>query len=157
MTVHALVVFPIGDRVLVRAALERALNISFEERDSTYLGPYERYPPFSRRESGAIEIRLRNNVDGFGDVTVESHPNASVIAEVSASSVPELQRILDVIKEHITFVQASLAAIAQPPSPAVVENASSRLVEEEETTLKSTNDEGNSAPTSHPPKTGSRS
>lgn len=88
-------------RADVLAQLEAALDVTFEKRESAYLGEYEAYPP---AQPGNIEpesqssLLLRDNFDPLDEMPArEDRPDVAVLLEVSSSSprhADEMQNLI---------------------------------------------------------------
>jgi hypothetical protein len=82
------------------AALEGALAIKFQERESSYLGEYELYPPHprSRDDDEKPELKLRDNIVPLdGGPAFREHPEFSVVLEVSSSSAEQLNQLQQLV------------------------------------------------------------
>lgn len=92
-------------RADVLAALEAALGVEFQARDSSYLGEYECYPPFPPPDGtpeGEPSLQLRDNRDPLaGTPAWADHPEVTVVLEVSSTSAARLDEMDQLVRERL--------------------------------------------------------
>jgi hypothetical protein len=88
--VHVTYGFRGRTRADVLSELEAALGVTFEKRESSYIGEYKAYSPSqpaSIESEMQLSLRLRDNLDPLDHMPArEDHPNVVVLLEVSSTS-----------------------------------------------------------------------